>query len=67
MLRAEGASEVLSSMGVNYKNVSGMLNNLKGSQLFTFTLLSNRRSIDLSGAQEKEDHFHYMTFLRASK
>ena len=67
MLRAEGASEVLSSMGVNYKNVSCMLNNLKGSQLFTFTLLSNRRSIDLSGAQEKEGHYHYKTFLRGSK
>ena len=31
------------------------------------TLVFNRRSIDLSGAQEKEGHFHYKNFLRASK
>ena len=31
------------------------------------TLVLDRRSIDLSGAQEKESHFHYKTFLRASK
>ena len=31
------------------------------------TLLLDRRSIDLSGAQEKEGHFHYKNFLRASK
>ena len=31
------------------------------------SLLLDRRSIDLSGAQEKEGHFHYKNFLRASK
>ena len=31
------------------------------------TLLLDRRSIDLSGAREKEGHFHYKNFLRASK
>ena len=31
------------------------------------TLLLDQRSIDLSGAQEKEGHFHYKNFLRASK
>ena len=31
------------------------------------TLVLDRRSIDLSGAQEKEGHFHYKNFLRASK
>ena len=31
------------------------------------TLLLDRRSIDLSGAWEKEGHFHYKNFLRASK
>ena len=30
-------------------------------------LLLDRRSIDLSGAREKEGHFHYKNFLRASK
>ena len=30
-------------------------------------LLLDRRSIDLSGAQEKEGHFRYKNFLRASK
>ena len=30
-------------------------------------LLLDRRSIDISGAQEKEGHFHYKNFLRASK
>ena len=34
---------------------------------FVATLVFKRRSIDLSGAQEKEDHFHYKNFLRASK
>ena len=33
----------------------------------TFTLLLDWRSINLSGAQEKEGHFHYKNFLRASK
>ena len=31
------------------------------------TLLLDRRSIDLSGAREKEGNFHYKNFLRASK
>ena len=31
------------------------------------SLLLDRRSIDLSGAREKEGHFHYKNFLRASK
>ena len=31
------------------------------------TLLLDQRSIDLNGAQEKEGHFHYKNFLRASK
>ena len=31
------------------------------------SLLLDRRSIDLNGAQEKEGHFHYKNFLRASK
>ena len=31
------------------------------------SLLLYRRSIDLSGAREKEGHFHYKNFLRASK
>ena len=47
----------------------------KGSQniytckvcIFTLTLLLDERSIDLSGAREKEGHFHYKNFLRASK
>ena len=30
-------------------------------------LLLDLRSIDISGAQEKEGHFHYKKFLRASK
>ena len=30
-------------------------------------LLLDDRSIDLSGAQEKEGHYHYKTFLRGSK
>ena len=30
-------------------------------------LLLDRRSIDLSGAREKEGHFHYKNFLSASK
>ena len=30
-------------------------------------LLFDRRSINLSGAQEKEGHFHYKNFLRASE
>ena len=34
---------------------------------YTLTLLLDRRSIDLNGAQEKEGHFHYKNFLRASK
>ena len=34
---------------------------------FWATLLLDRRSIDLSGAREKEGHFHYKNFLRASK
>ena len=33
----------------------------------TITLLLDPWSIDLSGAQEKEGHFHYKNFLRASK
>ena len=33
---------------------------------FSFSLVFNRRSIDLRGAQEKEGHFHYKNFLRAS-
>ena len=33
----------------------------------TRSLVLDRRSIDLSGAQEKEGHYHYKTFLRASK
>ena len=33
----------------------------------TTSLVLDRRSIDLSGAQEKEGHFHYKNFLRASK
>ena len=31
------------------------------------TLLLDRRSINLSGAREKEGHFHYKNFLRALK
>ena len=31
------------------------------------TLFLDRGSIDLSGAREKEGHFHYKNFLRASK
>ena len=31
------------------------------------TLVLDRRSIDLNGAQEKEGHFQYKNFLRASK
>ena len=31
------------------------------------TLLLDRMSINLSGAREKEGHFHYKNFLRASK
>ena len=31
------------------------------------TLVLDRRSIDLSGAQEKEGNFHYKNFLGASK
>ena len=34
---------------------------------FWGALLSDRRSIDLGGAREKEGHFHYKNFLRASK
>ena len=34
---------------------------------FAFSLLLDRGSIDLNGAQEKEGHFHYKNFLRASK
>ena len=33
----------------------------------TASLLLDRRSIHLSGAQEKEGHFHYKHFLRALK
>ena len=33
----------------------------------TASPLLDRRSIDLSGAQEKEGHFHYKNFLRSSK
>ena len=33
----------------------------------TFTLLLDWRSINLSGAREKEGHFYYKNFLRASK
>ena len=35
-------------------------------ELHSGTLLIDRRSIDLSGAQEKEGHFHYKIFLGAS-
>ena len=31
------------------------------------TLLLDEWSIDLSGAQEKEGHFHYKNFLKALK
>ena len=33
---------------------------------FWGALLLDRRSIDLGGAREKEGHFHYKNFLRAS-
>ena len=36
-------------------------------EMYYSALLLDRRSIDLSGAQEKEGHFHYKNFLRASK
>ena len=35
--------------------------------IYCCPLLLDWRSIDLSGAQEKEGHFHYKNFLRASK
>ena len=38
-----------------------------GLTLLVWTLLLNRRSIDLSGAREKEGRFHCKNFLRASK
>jgi len=34
---------------------------------FWSTLLLHLRSIDMGGAQEKEGHFHFKNFLRASK
>ena len=32
--------------------------------IYATSLLLDRRSIDLSGAQEKEDNFHYKNFLQ---
>ena len=35
--------------------------------VLTGALLLDRRSIDLSGAREKEGHFHFKNFMRASR
>ena len=45
-----------------------VLNILRRISSFTHncSLLLDRRSIELSGAREKEGHFHYKNFLRAS-
>ena len=45
------------TIGIGSKNVLYLV----------FTLLLDRRSIDLNGAREKEGHFDYKNFLRASK
>ena len=39
----------------------------RSAVLKAVSLLFNRKSIDLSSAQEKEGHFHYKNFFRASK
>ena len=46
-----------------------VLNILRRISSFTYncSLLLDRRSIELSGAREKEGHIHYKHFLRASK
>ena len=62
-LRIELREEGKSSLGqlIHADNMEEFIHN------YYPTLLLDRRSIDLSGAQEKEGHFHYINFLRASK
>ena len=67
--------EFISAHGTYYIKKDGFmkLQHFERTNVFFFprsvlyTLVFNRRSIDLSGAQEKEGDFHYKNFLRASK
>ena len=56
-----------SSRELKNKNIYGYTAKLLSSICPQQSLLLDRRSIDLSGAQEKEGHFHYNNFLRALK